>query len=84
MTLLCSTLLWRLHKILERAVSLLRGRAKAKADAVKLAVEGFAMSNEQKIRVNVIQQHFTMIDRLIATLDQEINRLIVPYEPQLF
>lgn len=64
-------------------VSLLRGRAKAKADAVKLAVEGFAMSNEQKIRVNVIQQHFTMIDRLIATLDDEINRLIFPYEPQI-
>ena len=67
----------------EHCVSLLRGRAKAKADAVKMAVERFAMTQQQKVRVNVIQQHFTMIDRLIASLDSEISAMIEPYSAEL-
>lgn len=41
------------------------------------------MTQQQKVRINVIQQHFTMIDRLIASLDSEISSMIEPYSAEL-
>ena len=66
-----------------QCVSLLHGRAKAKADDVIKAVEGFAMSPEQKVRVNVIRQHFTMIDQLIATLDGKIDQMAEAFNSEI-
>jgi transposase len=63
--------------------SLLRGRAKEKADKIADAVEGFAMTDAQKTRVNIIQSHFTTIDELLARLDCEIAQLIAPFESQI-
>lgn len=61
-------------------VSLLHRSLEKKADAVIQSIEGFQMTEEQKIRIRFVKEHYAFVDNLIAKLDQTIASLTAPFE----
>jgi transposase len=64
----------------EFCVSLLQKKLKKKSAEIIEAVEGFNMTQEQKERVRIIQEHFADIDKRISQIDEIIGRLTAEYE----
>lgn len=65
----------------EYCVSLLQRSLKKKADSVLESIEGYQITNEQKLRMNTIRSHLTYIENSIKYLDDTIDSMVTPYEP---
>lgn len=63
-----------------RCASLLQRSLKKKADAVIQSIEGFRMTEEQKLRIRFVREHYDFLDALIAKLDQTIASLAAPFD----
>jgi transposase len=61
-------------------VSLLKGKLKKKADDVTASIEGFQMTDAQKIRARMVKEHYDYLVGLIEKLDAAIDELAKPYE----
>ncbi|HIU56387.1 MAG TPA: IS110 family transposase [Candidatus Ornithomonoglobus merdipullorum] len=64
----------------EYCVSLLQRSLKKKADSVLVSIEGYQISKEQKLRMNIIRSHLTYIENSIKYLDDTIDSMVAPYE----
>lgn len=64
----------------QHCLSFLKGSARKKSAEVIAAVEGFRMSEAQKERVRIIQEHFADLDARVARLDAQINALVAEHE----
>lgn len=67
----------------DHCVSLLQRGLKKKAATVIEAIEGYQITEEQKIRMNSIRSHLSYIEKSIYDLDEAINEMVVPYENAL-
>lgn len=61
-------------------ISLLQRSLKKKADQVIESIEGFQMTEEQKVRIRFVRRHLDFVEQLIADLDQTIAGLAAPLE----
>jgi transposase len=53
---------------------------KNKSDQVIESVDGYTMADPQKERMRIIRSHFTDLDDLIKKVNEQINKLVAPYE----
>lgn len=67
----------------EHCVSLLRGSLKKKADAVIESIEGYSITDEQKVRIGIVREHLHHIEELIGKMDDCITEMVEPYEGQI-
>ena len=67
----------------EHCVSLLQRSLKKKADAVLESIEGYSITDEQKLRIGIIREHLNHIVGLIGKVDDCINTLVSDYESQI-
>ena len=64
----------------EHCVSLLKKSLKKKSDQVVASIDGFYMTDEQKIRARMVLEHYNFLEMHIKKLDNMIDKLAVPYE----
>lgn len=64
----------------DHCVKLLRGTLKGKADAVVDSIEGFQMTEAQKIRARLIREHYQFLANHISRLESHIEMLAAPYK----
>ncbi len=64
----------------QHCVSLLQRSLKKKADNVLEAIEGYEITQEQKIRIGIIRDHLHYIDALISRVDACIDVMVQKYE----
>ena len=64
-------------------VSLLQRGLKKKADSVIESIEGYQITEQQKLRMNSIRSHLAYIENSIRDLDETINSMVAPYENAL-
>lgn len=64
----------------EHCVSLLQRSLKKKADSVLESIEGYQITNEQKLRMNTVRSHLTYIENSIKYLDDTIDSMVTPYK----
>jgi len=60
--------------------SLLHTSLKKKADIVIESIEGYQMTKEQKERMVMVRSHLKFVHQSIATLDEKLDKMVVPYE----
>ena len=61
-------------------VSLLHSRMKPKADDIVASIEGFQMTDAQKIRARMVKEHYDYLVGHIEKMDAAIDELAKPYE----
>ena len=64
-------------------VSLLRGSLKKKADEVIESIDGFQMTEAQKVRARMVKGHYDFLIKHIERMDEAINALATPFEPAI-
>ena len=47
------------------------------------SIEGFAITNEQKARINIIREHYDFVEKLIARVDACVNEMVAKYEGEI-
>lgn len=67
----------------QHCASLLYGALKKKAENVLESIEGFSITNEQKLRIKLIREHHDFIEKLIAKVDACVNEMVQKYESQI-
>jgi transposase len=67
----------------ENIPSLLHYHLKATPEEVFAAVEGHQMTAEQKQRTKLVLEHHEYLDKLIARLDEIIDRVVASFEPAI-
>ena len=67
----------------EHCVSLLKKSLKKKADEVIDSIDGFQMTDAQKVRARMVKEHYDYLLGLIAKLDDVIDELVKPFEPAI-
>lgn len=67
----------------KHCVSLLKGSLKKKADDVLQSVEGYSISDNQKIRIGLIKDHLAYIDKMIERIDACIDTIVKKYEASI-
>ena len=67
----------------EHCVSPLQRSLKKKADAVLESIEGYSITDEQKLRISIIREHLDHIVGLIDKVDNCITTLVSEYESQI-
>jgi transposase len=68
---------------LDHCVSLLKGSLKNKAVSVLESIEGFQMTDSQKIRARMVKEHYDFLLGHIQRLDDAIDVLAAPLEPAI-
>ena len=68
---------------LEHCVSLLKRSLKKKADEVVEAIDGFQMTDSQKVRARMVKEHYDFLLNQIAKIDVAIDELAAPFEPAI-
>lgn len=61
--------------------SLLHARMKPKEKELLESIEGYSFTNEQILRIQIIEEHVTYLNHSIECLDHLLNQMIEPYEP---
>jgi hypothetical protein len=61
-------------------VSLLKRSLKKKADVVVESIDGFQMTETQKVRARMVKEHYDFLVKHIEKLDNAINTLAAPFE----
>ena len=64
----------------DHCVSLLKHSLKKKADEVVESIDGFQMTDSQKIRARMVKEHYDFLVKHIERLDDAINTLTAPFE----
>ena len=64
----------------EHCVSLLKGSLKKKAEDVVESIDGFQMTDSQKIRARLVREHYDYLLRQIDKIDAVIAQLAAPFE----
>jgi len=64
----------------EHCASLLQGKLKKKAEDVVASIEGFMMTDEQKLRARMVLEHHNFVANQILKIDDAIDRLAHPFE----
>ena len=64
----------------EHCVSLLHRSLKKKADEVVASIEGFQMTEAQKVRARMVLEHYDFLLEQIQKLDERIDSLAAPFE----
>ena len=60
--------------------SLLQRSLKKKADSVIESIEGYSITNEQKLRMKIIRSHLDYIQSAIADVDSAIDAMVAKHE----
>lgn len=64
----------------EYCKSLLQRSLKKKADSVIESIEGYSITNEQKLRMKIIRSHLDYIQSAIADVDSSIDAMVAKHE----
>jgi transposase len=64
----------------EYCKSLLQRSLKNKADSVIESIEGYSITNEQKLRMKIIRSHLDYIQSAIADVDSAIDAMVAKHE----
>ena len=64
----------------EYCVSLLKKSLKKKSDSVLESIEGYQITEQQKLRMNMVRSHLAHIENSITKIDKAIDDMVVPYE----
>jgi transposase len=64
----------------EYCSSLLQRSLKKKADSVVESIEGYQMTQAQKVRMKMVRSHLDYVTKSITELDEKLDKLVVPYE----
>ena len=64
----------------EYCKSLLQRSLKKKADSVIESIEGYSITNEQKLRMKIVRSHLDYIQSAIADVDSAINAMVTKHE----
>ena len=67
----------------EHCVSLLQKSLKKKADEVVASIDGFQMTEAQKVRARMVKEHYDYLLEHIEKLDAVIDALAKPFEPAI-
>ena len=64
----------------EYCKSLLQRSLKKKADSVIESIEGYSITNEQKLRMKIVRSHLDYIQSAIADVDSAIDAMVTKHE----
>ena len=64
----------------EYCVSLLQRSLKKKSDSVLESIEGYSITDEQKLRMKIVRSHLDYITDAIAQVDSAIDAMVVEFE----
>ena len=67
----------------EHCTSLLQRSLKKKADEVVASIDGFLMTDSQKVRARLVKEHYDYLLEHIQRIDNAIDALVAPYEPAI-
>jgi transposase len=61
-------------------ITLLHGRMKPRSQELIASIEGYSFTDEQILRIQMIEEHKTYLDHSIEFLDHMLDQMIAPYE----
>ena len=64
----------------EYCVSLLQRSLKKKTDSVLESIEGYSITDEQKLRMRIVRSHLNYIESLISKIDSAIDAMVAKHE----
>lgn len=64
-------------------LTLLHGKMKSKGQNLIESIEGYCFTDEQILRIQMIEEHKTYLDHSIEFLDHMLDQMITPYEPAI-
>ena len=64
-------------------ISCLRKNCKSSHEDILSSVDGIQLTNEQKLRINIIKDHIDYLINQIIKLDEIIDSLVKPYKPYI-
>lgn len=64
----------------EYCVSLLKRSLKKKTESVLESIEGYSITQEQKLRIRIVRSHLNYIENLISQIDSAIDRMVAKHE----
>ena len=64
----------------EHCVSLLQRSLKKKSDSVLESIEGYSITDEQKLRMRIVRSHLDYITDAIAQVDSAIDSMVAEFE----
>lgn len=64
----------------EYCVSLLQRSLKKKSESVLESIEGYSITQEQKLRIRIVRSHLNYIENLISQIDSAIDGMVVKHE----
>ena len=64
-------------------ISCLRKNCKSSYEDILSSVDGIQLTNEQKLRINIVKDHIDYLINQIDKLDNIIDSLVKPYEPYI-
>lgn len=64
----------------EYCVSLLQRSLKKKADSVLESIEGYSITDEQKLRMRIVRSHLNYITDAIAWVDSAVDTMVMEFE----
>ena len=67
----------------DHMLTLIHGRMKPKGKDLIDSIEGYSFTNEQILRIQIIEEHKTFLDHSIDFIDYLLNQLAAPYEPAI-
>lgn len=67
----------------DHILTLLHGKMKSKGQTLIESINGYCFTEEQIIRIQIIEEHKTYLDHSIEFLDYLLDQMIAPYEPAI-
>jgi transposase len=64
----------------EYCVSLLKHSLKKKSESVLESIEGYSITQEQKLRIRIVRSHLNYIESLISQIDSAIDVMVAKHE----
>ena len=64
----------------EYCVSLLKRSLKKKSESVLESIEGYSITQEQKLRIRIVRSHLNYIENLISQIDSAIDSIVTKHE----
>ena len=64
----------------EYCVSLLQRSLKKKSESVLESIEGYSITQEQKLRIRIVRSHLNYIENLISQIDSAIDGMVAKHE----
>ena len=64
----------------EYCISLLQRSLKKKSESVLESIEGYSITQEQKLRIRIVRSHLNYIENLISQIDSAIDGMVAKHE----